>query len=234
MISVALAAYKGEKYIYEQIKSILPQLGKGDEIIVSDDKPGGATEKIVRRMMEKDKRIRYVEGKGKGVVSNFVNALWHCKGDKIFLCDQDDVWLPDKVKLVMREFEKGADLVVHNAYVTDKNLRITDYSFFEIRGSRKGVVRNIIKNSYMGCCMAFDKKMIEKIMPMPRAIPMHDQWIGLICNIYGKVVFLDQPLIYHRVHGKNATGLKKNSFGVKAEWRRYVVTRLYKRVFLKK
>lgn len=234
MISVALAAYKGEKYIFEQIKSILPQLGKNDEIIVSDDRPGGITEKIVRKMMEKDKRIKYVEGKGKGVVENFVNAIRYCRGDKIFLCDQDDVWLPDKVKLVMREFDKGADLVLHNAYVTDRTLKITDYSFFELRGSRKGIMRNIIKNSYMGCCMAFDRKMLKRIMPMPKSVPMHDQWIGLICEIYGKVVFLDQPLIYHRMHGANVTGGKKNSFYRQAEWRRYITTRLMRRVMFNK
>ena len=95
MISVALAAYKGEKYIEQQIRSILPQLSHGDEIIVSDDKPGGMTEKIVRRLAEEDSRIIYVEGKGKGVVTNFINAIRYTKGDKIFLCDQDDVWLPD-------------------------------------------------------------------------------------------------------------------------------------------
>lgn len=234
MISVALAAYKGEKYIYEQIKSILPQLARDDEIIVSDDRPGGITEKIVRKMMEKDKRIKYVEGKGKGVVENFVNAIRYCRGDKIFLCDQDDVWLPDKVKLVMREFDKGADLVIHNAYVTDRRLKITDYSFFELRGSRKGLVRNIIKNSYMGCCMAFDRKMLKKIMPMPKSVPMHDQWIGLICEIYGKVVFLDQPLIYHRMHGNNVTGVKKNSLAQQAEWRRYITARLMRRVMFNK
>ena len=143
MISVALAAYKGEKYIYEQIKSILPQLAPGDEIIVSDDRPGGITEKIVRKMMEKDKRIVYVEGAGKGVVANFINAIRHCKGDKIFLCDQDDVWLPEKVKRVSEAFSEGADLVLHNAYVTDENLNITSHSFFNDRGSKKGVINKL-------------------------------------------------------------------------------------------
>lgn len=234
MISVALAAYKGEKYIYEQIKSILPQLDEKDEIIVSDDRPGGITEKIVRKMMEKDSRIVYLEGSGKGVVANFVNAIRHCKGDKIFLCDQDDVWLPDKVKLVMKAFSEGADLVLHNAYVTDRKLNITDTSFFELRGSRKGVVHNIVKNSYMGCCMAFDRKMLKRIMPIPRNVPMHDQWIGLVCELYGKVAFIDQPLIYHRMHGKNVTGTTQTSFSQKMQWRRNIISRLYRRVIFKK
>ncbi|MBQ9914335.1 MAG: glycosyltransferase family 2 protein [Clostridia bacterium] len=233
MISVALAAYKGEKYIEAQIRSILPQLSHGDEIIVSDDRPGGMTEKIVKKIAAEDSRVVWVEGKSKGVVSNFVNAIRYCKGDKIFLCDQDDVWLPDKVKRVMEAFDEGYDLVLHNAYITDGELNITDYSFFEKRGSKKGVIRNIFKNSYMGCCMAFDRKLLKKIMPMPRSIPMHDQWIGILAEIYGKVKFLDLPLIYYRVHGGNVTG-GKTTFRQKMEWRRYLVFKLYKRVILKR
>lgn len=233
MISVALAAYKGEKYIEEQIRSILPQLSYGDEIIVSDDRPGGMTEKIVKKIAAEDSRVVWVEGKSKGVVSNFVNAIRYCKGDKIFLCDQDDVWLPDKVKRVMEAFDEGYDLILHNAYITDGELNITDYSFFEKRGSKKGVFRNIFKNSYMGCCMAFDRKLLKKIMPMPRSIPMHDQWIGILAEIYGKVKFLDLPLIYYRVHGGNVTG-GKTTFRQKMEWRRYLIFKLYKRVILKR
>ncbi len=233
MISVALAAYKGEKYIEAQIRSILPQLSHGDEIIVSDDRPGGMTEKIVKKISAEDSRVVWVEGKSKGVVSNFVNAIRYCKGDKIFLCDQDDVWLPDKVKRVMEAFDEGYDLVLHNAYITDGDLNITDYSFFEKRGSKKGVLRNIFKNSYMGCCMAFDRKLLKKIMPMPRSIPMHDQWIGILAEIYGNVKFLDLPLIYYRVHGCNVTG-GKTTLRQKMEWRRYLVFKLYKRVILKR
>ena len=233
MISVALAAYKGEKYIEDQLLSILPQLSHEDEIIVSDDKPGGPTEKIVRRIMADDARIVYVEGKGKGVVANFVNAIRHCRGDKIFLCDQDDVWLPDKVKRVNEAFEKGATLVLHNAYVTDKDLNITEYSFFEKRGSGKGFFKNIVKNSYMGCCMAFDRSLLKKIMPMPRFVPMHDQWIGLIGEVYGKVELIDTPLIYYRVHVENVTGGETTN-EQKVRWRIFLVIKLFERILLGK
>ena len=233
MISVALAAYKGEKYIEEQLLSILPQLSASDEVIVSDDRPGGATERIVKRIMADDPWVIYVEGKGRGVVQNFVNAIRYCRGDKIFLCDQDDVWLPNKVSAVMEAFDKGATLVLHNAYVTDRDLNITDYSFFEKRGSKKGFWRNIIKNSYMGCCMAFDRKLLKKIMPIPRYIPMHDQWIGLMGEKYGKVKFIDTPLIYYRVHGGNVTG-GKTTLEQKLRWRQYLLKRLFGRIVFNK
>lgn len=233
MISVALAAYKGEKYIEEQLLSILPQLSASDEVIVSDDKPGGATEKIVRRIMADDPRVVYVEGKGRGVVQNFVNAIRYCKGDIIFLCDQDDVWLPNKVLRVKEAFDEGASLVLHNAYVTDENLNITDYSFFEKRKSKKGFLHNIVKNSYMGCCMAFDKKLLKKIMPIPKYVPMHDQWIGLMGEKYGKVKFIDAPLIYYRIHGDNVTG-GETTLEQKLLWRRYLIKRLIGRIVFNK
>lgn len=235
MISVALAAYNGEKYIEEQIMSILPQLSHDDEIIVSDDKPGGSTEAIVRRLMEKDNRIIYTEGKRRGVVANFANAIRHCRGDKIFLCDQDDVWLPEKVVRVMEAFDEGADLVLHNAYVADEKLNITSLSFFDDRKSKKGVLNNIVKNSYMGCCMAFDRKLLKKIMPIPRYIPMHDQWIGIIGEIYGDIKFIDTPLIYYRVHADNVTaGRTKRKFSKMLSDRRYFLKKLAGRVIFKK
>ncbi len=230
MISVALAAYEGERYIEEQLRSILPQLSEGDEIIVSDDKPGGMTEKIVRHIAEEDPRVVYVQGHSKGVAANFVNAIRHCKGDKIFLCDQDDVWLPDKVQRVLEAFDAGATLVLHNAYVTDEELIIKETSFFALRGSRPGLLRNLVKNSYMGCCMAFDRSLLKKIMPMPKAVPMHDQWIGLIGEIYGKPVFLDVPLLYYRRHEGNVTG-GQTATRQKLQWREYLIKKLIARVF---
>ena len=230
MISVALAAYEGERYIEEQLRSILPQLSEDDEIIVSDDKPGGMTEKIVRRIAEEDPRVVYVQGHSKGVAANFVNAIRHCKGDKIFLCDQDDVWLPDKVQRVTEAFDAGATLVLHNAYVTDEELNIKETSFFALRGSRPGFLRNLVKNSYMGCCMALDRSLLKKIMPMPKAVPMHDQWIGLIGEIYGKPVFLDVPLLYYRRHEGNVTGGKTET-RQKLQWREYLIKKLIARVF---
>ena len=229
MISVALAAYQGERYIEEQLRSVLPQLSHDDEVIVSDDKPGGATERIVRRIMEEDPRVVYVEGRGKGVQANFVNAIRHCKGHHIYLCDQDDVWLPDKVKRVEAAFENGATLVLHNAYVTDEDLNITEYSYFALRSSKPGFWRNFLKNAYMGCCMAFDRSLLPRILPMPKYVPMHDQWIGLMGEVYGKVAFLDTPLLFYRRHGGNVTG-GATSNAQKLQWRQYLLRRLIARI----
>ena len=216
-ISVALAAYKGERYIAEQLNSILCQLGENDEIIVSDDFPAGKTREAVAGIH--DKRIRYIEGPGKGVVRNFENALNACTGDVIFLSDQDDVWMPDKVQKVLAEIRNGADLVLHDAAVTDGSLNITDPSFFAVHGSNASFAKNLIRNSFVGCCMAFTRKVMTDSLPFPNELPMHDWWIALAAMKKGyKTVLLPESLIKWRRHGENVTG-GKTSTVQKIKWR---------------
>ena len=218
MISVALAAYKGEKYIEAQIRSILPQLSYGDEIIVSDDRPGGMTEKIVKKLSAEDSRVVWVEGKSKGVVSNFVNAIRYCKGDKIFLCDQDDVWLDGKVERVMSAIKGGACCVLHNAYITDENLEKSGKTLFEDRGAKTGIMHNIIRNCYTGACMALTRQAFTAALPFPKDLPMHDQWLGLVSEKVGRVELIDEPLLLYRRNPGSMTG-GKTSLMQKITWR---------------
>ncbi len=218
MISVVLAAYKGEKYIAAQVESILSELGENDELIISDDFPAGKTKAAVAELIENDKRIVYLEGPGKGVIRNFEYAISKAKGDFIFLSDQDDIWLENKVQAVMAEFEKGVDLVLHNAKITDGDLNETGEYAFEINKTATGFFRNIIKNSYQGCCMAFRSEMRKFILPFPGKIPMHDQWIGLMAEKHGKIGLIDEPLILYRRHGDNVTG-NGSDFVSKLKWR---------------
>ena len=225
-ISVALAAYKGEEYIAEQLDSILRQLGENDEIIVSDDYPQGETRRIVQEYVNRDKRIRYIEGEGRGVVTNFENALKACTGDVIFLCDQDDVWMPDKVSSVMAEIENGADLVLHDASVTDGKLNVTEPSFFSVRKTNTDYKSNLIKNTFVGCCMAFTKQVMLDTLPFPDGLPMHDWWIALAAIKKGyNAVLLEKPLILWRRHGGNVTG-GKTGFVQKIRWRAKMILSL--------
>lgn len=225
-ISVALAAYKGEQYIAEQIQSILNELGENDELIISDDYPEGKTFGVIKEFIAEDKRIRYIEGPRKGVIKNFENALDACTGDVIFLSDQDDVWLPGKVEAIMNEIENGADLVLHDASVTDAKLNITEPSYFAIHGSNNSFVKNIIKNSFVGCCMAFTKEVMNESLPFPRKLPMHDWWIALLAiKKRRKVVLLDKPFILWRRHGDNVTGGKTSSYQ-KIIWRVRIILSL--------
>lgn len=228
-ISVALAAYKGERYLGEQLDSVLPQLPPDGEVFVSDDCPGGATEALVREYCRRDGRVHYLTGPGKGVCANFENALRACTGDVIFLADQDDVWLPGKVEKVMAEMEKGADVVLHDARVTDGALQVTEPSFFAVHGSRGGLLPNLIRNSFVGCCMAFRRDLLAFVLPFPQKLPMHDWLIALAAYKKGKkVVLLPEALLDWRRHGDNVTGGAKNSLLCRLKWRLQMVYYLLK------
>ena len=207
-ISVAMATFNGEKYIKEQLESILCQLTKEDEIIISDDGSKDNTIKIIKSL--KDKRIKIINGPQNGVKQNFANAISSCNGKYIFLADQDDIWKDKKVEKVLHAFEKEKCLcVVHDAKVfdSDSNEIIMD-SFYEFRNSKSGIIKNIIKNSYIGCCMAFDSCIKNKILPIPNDIEMHDQWIGIMCEKYGKSIFSNDQLVLYRRHGNNVSDMK--------------------------
>lgn len=218
-ISVVLAAYNGEKYIREQLDSIVCQLQSEDELIISLDPSSDHTEDIICEYMEIYKNIILVDGPGLGVIKNFENGLQHVKNEYIFLCDQDDVWLDTKVKDVLSCFQENVTLVLHDAYMSDEDLQIEHDSFFEFRGVSVGKFKNIIKNSYIGCCMAFKRELLDHILPFPKDIPMHDQYIGLVSECIGKNVLLKKPLIYYRRHGENVSNLNHSGFIQMIKWR---------------
>ncbi|MNQ31750.1 UDP-Glc:alpha-D-GlcNAc-diphosphoundecaprenol beta-1,3-glucosyltransferase WfgD [compost metagenome] len=213
MISVCMATYNGESYIKEQIQSILPQLKDGDELIVSDD---GSTDNTLEIVFSFESlKIRVLQGPQNGLIKNFENAINAAKGDYIFLCDQDDIWLENKVDVFKVAFDNGANLIVSDCRVVDANAKIINESFFSLRNSRLGFLPNLLRNGFLGCCMAFKAELKPKILPFPKNIPMHDWWIGLVASLYGEVVFINQPLILYRRHGNNAspTG-DKSSFSL--------------------
>lgn len=234
-VSVALASYNGEAYIAAQLDSILENLSEADEIVVSDDGSTDKTREIVSQYQQKEKRIRLIEGPCQGIIANFEHAMKACRGAYIFLSDQDDVWLPNKVKSVLETFEKEkVSLVIHDAKVCNKDLtEVIMPSFFAYRGSGAGAWKNYVKNTYMGCCMAVKREVLDKIFPIPKDIQMHDQWIGILSDHYfGKSCFLQEPLLLYRRHEENASDFSHNSVIVMIKNRlllgRRILSRLHK------
>ncbi len=213
MISVALAYYNGGTYIREQLSSITDQLGPEDQVVISIDGATDGSMDLLEELAGKDPRIHLIEGPHKGVVKNFENAIRSCDGDIIFLSDQDDIWKKDKVKKVMAAFEKNpVDVILHNARTMDGEGRdLDEETIFELRGSRTGIVKNVLKNSYMGCCMAFRKELKEVILPIPDEMYMHDYWIGTAGEKMGGTGLLKECLIGYRRHGNNVTEMTHGS-----------------------
>ena len=199
MISVCIATYNGERFIRQQIQSIVCQLNANDEVIVSDDGSTDATRDIIRSIG--DRRIRIIEGpERKSPTLNFECALKAAKGDYIFLSDQDDVWKQNKVEVCMKWLQQYA-CVVSDAEVTDCKLNPLHPSLYAIMQVRPGRIYNTIwKNGYTGCCMAFRRDVLNASLPFPKSIPMHDIWIGNVAAYKYNVKFITDKLIYFRRH----------------------------------
>ncbi len=205
-VSVCLATYNGEKFISEQITSILQQIDQNDEIIVSDDGSIDNTLEIIKNI--NDYRIKIFINRGeKGYTPNFQNALKEAVGDIIFISDQDDVWLPGKYAAVLEDL-KFNDLVVTNSIVTDEFLNVTNPSFFTIYNSGTGVFKNLICSTYYGCCMAFNRRILNFSMPFPKNKEVAiDLWLGLVAEVVGKVNFIEEPYLLYRRSSNTVTQL---------------------------
>jgi glycosyltransferase involved in cell wall biosynthesis len=231
-ISVCLATYNGEKYILDQVKSILSQLTSNSELIISDDSSKDDTLSLLKSL--EDERIKIFHNtKKKGYVNNFENAISKASGELIFLADQDDVWMPGKVEL-MRSALEHAHFVVSDAEVVDENLKVLIPSHFAHHGVKQGFMINYTKTRYIGACMAFRKEILKKAMPFPdnSTLCVHDYWLALIAEFYYKVQLVDTPLLMYRRHGKNAStggSHSTNSFYKILKTRAYVLFMLLTR-----
>lgn len=216
-ISVCVPTYNGSKYVEEQLKSILAQLGPADEVIVSDDGSTDGTLDIVRGL--NDDRIKiFSHPKGPNpfrstyktiyaVYKNVEYALRHASGEYIFLSDQDDIWLPNKVERVMQEFQRGVECVLHNNTVIDNQKQTLVDSYFSISKPSRNLVRFLTFCFYQGASMAFSRKILDLALPFPDNNPLsHDHWIACVAWTHGKKVsFVQEPLLLYRRHGDNVS-----------------------------
>ena len=221
MISVCIPTYNGELFIKKQLDSILNQSTAVDEIIISDDSSTDGTIEIIKSY--KNPRIRIFENQQfSSPVFNMEYALKHAKGDSIFLADQDDIWENNKVELLLKKL-KTHSMVVSDGQIINQDGEVIAPSIFNILKSKSGFTKNFIRNSYMGCCMAFNKDLLKSILPFPKGIAMHDLWIGLIAELYGDPIFIPEKLIRYRRHEQNKTPLdsttNKNSLWYKFSFR---------------
>ena len=234
-ISVCIPTYNGEKYIQEQLVSILVQLSAEDEIIISDDSSTDATLEIIKSLQ--DSRIKLFENNTfKSPIFNLENALKHASGDVIFLADQDDIWEPEKVKITLNKLQ-NSDLVVSDCSLIDASGNLVEPSFYALNKTKSGYLNNLIKNGFLGCCIAFNSKIKKSVLPFPKKIAMHDIWIGLTASLVGKVDFIEDKLIRYRRHGDNfsfTSAKSKFSVTYKLSYRIYFLYHTFKRLILLK
>lgn len=225
MVSVCMATYNGEKYIIEQIRSILSQLQSYDELIISDDGSTDDTIRIIKSIP--DARIKLFQNSFKNVVKNFEFSISQSVGDYIFLSDQDDLWHPKKVDQYLQTFQaSNADLIVSNvAFINAAG--ISQPEEFYKQGFKAGTWENLKKNNFIGCAMAFKKHTKQWFLPFPEKIPMHDWWIGLVIGKKGTIKYIEEKLLFYRRHDHNVTSGKKSTFANIISWRWLIIKNLF-------
>jgi len=215
MISVCIATYNGEKYIEEQVKSILPQLAEEDELIISDDGSTDRTIKILENFADRRIKIfhhnRNLNNKHSFYPStkNFENALSKSKGDYIFLSDQDDVWMPDKVQITLPFLKENDALVISDAWITNENLEKQE-KLSKYMPYKKGYLKNLFKCTTQGCRIAFTKTIKDFCLPFPNGVIIHDFWIRQLVELKFKVNYIPKPLIFYRQHSNNLSRIVRS------------------------
>lgn len=215
MISIALCTYNGEKYIKEQLNSIITQTVPPDEIIISDDCSHDNTQKNVFEVMNKWRgHWKFVKNTTNlGYRKNFEKAIGLCQGDFIYLADQDDVWEKNKLEVMNEVFQKDESvlMVFHDAEVVDEKLEKIDSSLWqEAQFNPKEIEVNnysffFYANPVQGAACAFKKELFERAIPFSHEA-VHDEWLALIAAITGKIVPVNKTLLKYRQTGNNARG----------------------------
>ncbi len=226
-ISVCMATFNGEKFIDAQIRSIVEQLGPQDELIISDDNSTDSTLHIIAQF--DDDRIKvFPDANCQKASANFGRAIGLARGKILVLSDQDDIWLPGKLSRI-RELliEKSTSCVMLDGQMLNNNL-ILSHSIQQHLNCGPGIWKNINKNTWMGCCMAFTSDLLPWILPIPRYVPMHDSWIGILAELKGSVAFDSTQSILYQVHGNN-TSLIERSLQQKLFWRIQLIVALLMR-----
>ena len=219
MVSVLLAAYNGERFIRSQLDSLLSQSFKDLEIVYSDDGSTDGTLEILQSCeKEFPHRIRGIYGEpGGNAQGNFFKLLSRVSGEYLMLCDQDDIWLPDKVEVTLKEmkrmeeqYQNTTPILVHSDLsVTDQEANIRHRSlarYQKIAVNDNRFSHYLVENNITGNTIMINRAFQELLSDIPDECVMHDWWLGLLASCFGKISYIDRPMTLYRQHGENQVG----------------------------
>ena len=224
-ISIALCTYNGSDHLQEQWQSILNQQVLPDEVVISDDQSTDDTQRLLDKLAVKAPfPVRVLKNKERlGYNKNFEQALAACTGDLIFICDQDDYWLPEKIRIMTQFMEQHPDaqLSFCNAWVTDENLQGRQKHVWEaVRFNKKAQTRWVTGemldvllegNRMMGCATVIRRSFLSLLLPIPNEIPgyIYDGWLALVAATQNAIQFVNQPLQLYRTHVQQQVGVRE-------------------------
>lgn len=207
LVSVVMSTYNGEKYIKEQIDSILHQTHPNIELIITDDQSTDGTRNILQAYADKFPNIQVIINETNlGYIKNFEKGLLLARGDYVALSDQDDIWMNNKIEVLLRHIG-NYDIIYSDSMLVDE------------KGNYLGKKMSDIKNQlvYTDCLMyaigawapghaqLIRRSIIDKCIPFP-TIVTHDFWLGFVASCHHGVVCYNKPLVLYRQHESNAIG----------------------------
>ena len=223
MISILLASYNGEKFIAEQLDSIISQTVKDVKVYICDDCSTDNTFSIAQHYASQYPDKIFISQNEKnlgGAKHNFIEMMINIKDDYVMLCDQDDVWLPDKIEITLAEMIKlEAEFGFHAPLLVHTDLRVVGEdlatvispSFKEAMNAnynRTKLRDQLIQNTLTGCTVMYNRSLANLIDNKPEFMVMHDWWLMLVAVAFGKIGHVDKPTVLYRQHGSNEIGAK--------------------------
>ena len=216
MISILLSTYNGEKFLKEQLESLINQTYKDFKIIVRDDGSTDNTKEILKKF-----NLEIISSSENLGASGSFSALLeyavnNTDSNYFMFCDQDDVWEKDKIELTMKkmnEIENKDSVLIHSDLrVVNSELEIIEESFMSYQGldPKYAKLNNLLmQNNITGCTVMINRGLAEISLPIPKESIMHDWWIGLVASKFGKIAYIDKSTINYRQHLSNVEGAKK-------------------------
>lgn len=209
MVSIAIATYNGEKFLKQQLDSIYNQTYKDFEVVVCDDCSSDKTVEILKEYNSKYGLKYFINDENLGFVKNFEKAISQCSGQFIAFCDQDDIWLPEKIEILLNEIQDS--LLIHSdAYIVDENEKIISqsYSKYAQKIFTKNTIELLFYNFVTGCTTMINRRLLDFSFPFPKDVIAHDWWFAFIATKLNSVKYYNKPLIKYRQHSSNALGAR--------------------------
>lgn len=205
LLSVVLCTHNGEKYLAEQLNSILQQTYTRLELVVCDDASTDNTAAIIRRYATADPRIRFYQNPVTlGFNKNFEQALLLAKSDWMAIADQDDIWLPQKLQLLV-DYASTDTLLVHSYNAEFRNdPTVTAFNPSRLRFAGKKTRALLLYNTVTGHTVLLHKRLLQVALPFPSTV-YYDWWLGVMASVHGTVQLCPQVLVLHRQHARNAS-----------------------------
>lgn len=238
MVSIALTTYNGEKYLREQLDSILLQTIQDFEVVICDDRSCDSTWCILEEYAGKDSRFKiHRNEKNLGFLRNFEKAISLCTGEYIALCDQDDIWLSNHVQILLDHIGNytlcGANALLVDGDNRDLNTTLLDTLGVDYLPKNQEDFKFFLfhSNVFQGAAVLFKKELISRALPFPENVEFHDHWLALVACSMNGINYVNVPILRYRQHGMNVTDNKKFSlFGKITE----TLTNKQKRIGIKK